>query len=379
MTHNIDLQQVPTPCYVMDQAQLRRNAELLKSVQDQSGAQIILALKGFAMFSTFGMLSQYLKGTTASSLHEARLGHETFAGHVHAYSPAYVPQEFAELLQYSTHVTFNSLTEWQRYAPQVQATGGKVGAGLRINPEYSEVEIPLYDPCIRGSRLGVTAAQLNGQLPAGIEGLHSHTLCENNAETLARTVQAIEQKFGPLLHQIKWLNLGGGHSITRKGYNVELLVNTLKHLRETYNLEVILEPGSAVAWEAGYLVSTVLDIVENEGVQTAMLDTSFAAHMPDTIEMPYTPQVIGSTDKGPYAYKLGGLTCLAGDFKEGYHFEKPLEVGQKLVFWDMGHYTMVKNHTFNGVRLPDIGLWTEQGQFELVRRFGYDDYKMRLS
>lgn len=377
----IPFDQIPSPCFLLEERLLRNNLEILKTVQARSGARIILALKGFAMYSAFGLVRQYLPGTTASSLHEAMLGHFEFGGEVHAYSPVYPEGEFKELVQYCGHITFNSLGQWERWKTFVQAQPKRVSCGLRINPEYSEVATDLYNPALPGSRLGIMSYQLGETLPEGIEGLHFHTLCESSAEALEKTLEAVEQKFGHLLHQAKWLNMGGGHAITRKGYNHELLISLIRRIREKYQVEVVLEPGSAVGWETGYLVSTVLDVVENYGIQIAMLDTSFTAHMPDCLEMPYQPVILGAEkgSNGPHVYRMGGLTCLAGDVMGDWSFEQPLKIGDKIVFNDMIHYTMVKTTTFNGVNLPNIGIWKENGSFELVKKFGYEEYKSRLS
>jgi len=374
----IDYAAMPSPCFVLDEARLRANLELLARVQRASGAQVICALKGFAMRGSFPLVREYLPGVAASSLAEARLGHEEFGGEVHAYSPAYIPADFDDVAAVSTHVTFNSLSEFERFAPRL----GSASAGLRINPEYAEVETDLYNPCVPGSRLGVIADKLEGGLPTGVEGLHFHTLCEKGSDTLERTVERVEARFGSLLDLVRWLNMGGGHAITREGYDVERLVGIVKGLRTRHpNLEqIILEPGSAVGWQTGELVSTVLDIVDNGGVRSAMLDVSFAAHMPDCLEMPYRPAVIGASSEGGegHRYHLGGQTCLAGDFMADYVFAEPLKVGDRVVFLDMMHYTMVKTTTFNGVRLPSIAIWRERGELEVLTRFGYEDYKSRL-
>ncbi|MEM1134886.1 MAG: carboxynorspermidine decarboxylase [Bacteroidota bacterium] len=377
----INFSKIPSPCFLLEEKRLHSNLKVLDMLQKASGAKIICALKGFAMFSTFPLVSKYLPGTTASSLHEARLGYEEFGREVHAYSPVYIPHEFEQLMQYCGHITFNSLNQWENYKSYIEKADHTISCALRINPEYSEVVTDLYNPCIVGSRLGITADKLGDTLPKGIEGLHFHTLCEGSAESLENTLEAVEEKFGHLLHQAEWLNLGGGHAITRKGYNIDLLISLIQNLRSNYDIEIILEPGSAVAWETGYLVSTVLDIVENQGVMSAMLDTSFSAHMPDTIEMPYQPNIIGArkSSDGRYAYKMGGLTCLAGDVMGDYTFEKPLSIGDQIIFDDMIHYTMVKTNTFNGVNLPAIGIWKEIGDFKLVKSFGYEDYRNRLS
>ena len=376
----IDFDAIPSPCFVMDEKLLRSNLEILKDIQEKSGAKIILALKGFAMYSTFPLVSRYLKGTTASSLHEARLGYEEFDGEVHAYSPAYLDNEFDELMQYCSHISFNSISQWQHFKDKI--AGKNISPGLRINPEYSEVVTDLYNPASPGSRLGLAPDHLQHGLPEGIEGLHSHTLFESDSSILERTVGAIEEKFGHLLPQLKWLNLGGGHALTKHNYDTEKLIQLVQRLRSTYHLDVILEPGSAVAWETGYLVSTVLDILENRGKKTALLDVSFAAHMPDCIEMPYKPRILSARDAMPgdeNVYAMGGLTCLAGDVMGDYTFDQPIKVGDKIVFDDMMHYTMVKTTTFNGVTHPSIGIVKEDGNFELVRKFEYEDFKRRLS
>jgi carboxynorspermidine decarboxylase len=381
----IDFTKVPSPCYVLEERRLLKNLQVLDYVQKASGAKIICALKGFAMFSTFPMLRQYLPGVTASSLNEAILGHQEFKGEVHAYAPAYRNDEMEGLLDICSHISFNSLTQWEHHKKQALKHKKKVSFGLRINPEYSEVVVDMYNPCIKGSRLGITADKIGDKLPEGIEGLHFHTLCENSAEVLERTLKALEEKFGHLLKQAKWLNMGGGHWMTGDGYNVELLIDLIRQLKSKYNnIEVILEPGSAVGWRTGCLVASVLDIVENDGVSSAMLDVSFSAHMPDCIEMPYKPKIQSASasddeDIAPYVYNMGGNTCLAGDFMTHYRFEKPLKIGDNIVFEDMIHYTMVKTTTFNGVNLPSIGIWTLEDQFKLVKKFGYEEYKSRLS
>ncbi len=373
---------IPSPCFLLDEALLRKNLELIKSVANRSGAKIILALKGFSMYSTFPLVKQYVPGTTASSLNEAKLAALEFGGEVHAYCVAYLESEFDEMMQLAGHITFNSIRQYQHFKPRLEANTKKISAAIRINPEFSEVETDLYNPCIPGSRLGMTADKFGDNLPEGIEGLHSHTLCEKDSYALERTFQAIENNFSHLLKQIKWLNLGGGHLLTREGYDHTHLINLVKSIYAKYpNIEeIILEPGSAFAWQTGYLVSTVLDIIESGGKEIAVLDSSISAHMPDCIEMPYTPKITGATiaEEGSYVYKMGGLTCLAGDHIGPYSFEKPIEIGQTIVFEDMIHYTMVKTTTFNGVNLPSIGIWKENNSFQLVKSFGYNDYKSRL-
>jgi len=376
----IDFSQIPSPCYVLEEKLLRKNLELINRVQTQSGAEIILALKGFSMYKMFPMVKKYLSGATASSLNEARLIFEEMDCLAHSYAPAYKPEEFEELMGYSSHITFNSLNQFQQFKNQVDGFERKISMGLRINPQYAEVSTDMYNPCVVGSRLGITRDALGGTLPEGIEGLHSHTMCENDSYVLERTLVHIEEKFGDLLHQIKWLNLGGGHLMTKEGYDHAHLIATIKRVKATYNIDIILEPGSAIAWQTGYLRSRVLDIVDAQGVDVAILDISFAAHMPDTLEMPYKPKVWGATDavQGKPTYRLGGMTCLAGDYMSEYSFEKPLEIGDTVIFDDMIHYTMVKTTTFNGVGLPSIGIWHEDDTFELVKSFGFESFKEKI-
>jgi carboxynorspermidine decarboxylase len=378
---NLDLTGVPTPCYVVDEGALRRNLEILAKVQNDAKCTIILALKGFAMWCTFPIVKEYLSGTTASSVNEARLGREEFGGEVHVYAPAYGDDEMPELVQLADHITFNSFSQWQHFKPFVEESDKRVACGLRINPEHSEVKVPLYDPCAPRSRLGMTRDMFEGQSLIGISGLHFHTLCELNSDALERTLAVVEQKFGKFLDQMEWVNFGGGHHVTRPDYDVELLVQLVTRFSERYNLKVYLEPGEAIALNTGVLVASVLDVFHN-GMDIAILDTSATAHMPDVLEMPYRPEIVGAGKPGkhPHTYRLGGLTCLAGDVIGDYSFPRPLKPGDKLVFLDMAHYTMVKNTTFNGVPLPSIALYdpaTRRGR--VVRRFGYEDYKSRLS
>lgn len=379
---SINYKVIPSPAYVLEEERLVKNLELLNSVQQQAGVQIILALKGFAMWKVFPLIRKYLTGATASSLHEARLIFEEMGTRAHTYSPAYFPNDFDALLNYSSHITFNSLSEFNRYETVVKNAALPVSLGLRVNPEYSDVTTDLYNPASPNSRLGVLAAQLPTQLPDSIEGLHLHTLCESTAEATINLIQQFEEKFSPYFHQLKWINLGGGHLMTRKGYELDVLIQGLKSFKAKFpHLEVILEPGSAIAWETGELVATVLDIVENGGIKTAILDVSFTAHMPDTLEMPYRPKIMGATDPvdGKPTYRLGGVSCLAGDYMEAYSFDEPLAIGQKVIFGDMIHYTMVKTTTFNGVQHPDIGIWKRSGEYELIRHFTFEDFKNRLS
>lgn len=376
----IDFSQIPSPCYVLEEKLLRKNLELINRVQTESGAEIILALKGFSMYKMFPMVKKYLSGATASSLNEARLIVEEMGCLAHTYCPAYKPEEFEQILGYSSHISFNSMNQYKQFKSQVEKSEKKVSMGLRINPQYAEVSTDMYNPCVVGSRLGITREALGDTLPEGIEGLHSHTMCENDSYVLERTLVHIEEKFGDLLHQIKWLNLGGGHLMTREGYDHTHLISTIKRLKSTYNIDIILEPGSAIAWQTGYLRSRVLDIVDAQGIDVAILDISFAAHMPDTLEMPYKPKVWGATDavQGKPTYRLGGMTCLAGDYMSEYSFEKPLEIGDTVIFDDMIHYTMVKTTTFNGVGLPSIGIWHEDDTFELVKSFGFESFKEKI-
>lgn len=373
-------QQIPSPCFVLDEARFRNNLALIREVEDRSGAQIILAFKAFAMWSAFPIVREYIRLSTASSLAEARLAFEEMGSPAHTYAPAYSEKEFDKIVQYSSHITFNSLTQFEKFYPQTQFFN--ISCGLRINPEFSDVDTDLYNPCSPGSRLGVVAANLGDRLPDGVEGLHFHTLCESNSFDLERTLVVVEQKFGKFFHRLKWLNMGGGHLMTRVGYNTEHLIQLLQSFKAKYpHLQLILEPGSAFAWRAGELVATVLDIVENKGIKTAMLDVSFSCHMPDCLEMPYKPAIIGATDpiEGKPTYRMGGNSCLAGDFVGSWSFETPLKVGDKVIFEDMIHYTLVKTTMFNGVSHPSIGIWTLNNEFKLVREFGYDDYKFRMS
>lgn len=376
----IDPQDIQTPCYLVDEAALERNLEVLDGVQRRTGCRIIMALKGFAMFRVFPLIRRHLRGVAASSLDEARLGFEEFGGEVHVFAPAYKEAEFDEFLRYSDHLVFNSFSQWQRFRPLVQGSAKKVACGIRVNPEHSEVKPPIYDPCSRFSRLGVTRENFQQDQLDGISGLHFHNLCELNADSLARTLTAFEAKFGSCLDQMQWVNFGGGHHITRQDYDLELLCRLIVDFADRYGVQVYLEPGEAIALNSGVLVASVLDVLHNE-MDIAILDTSAAAHMPDVLEMPYRPAIVGAGQpgEGPYTYRLGGLTCLAGDVIGDYSFTKPLRVGSKLVFLDMAHYTMVKNNTFNGVRLPSIALRKLNQEIEIVRQFGYEDYRNRLS
>lgn len=378
----IDYTQIPSPCFVLDEKRLRENLTLIRSVKERANVEIILAFKAFAMWSVFPVIREYIRYSTASSVAEAQLALEEMGNLAHTYAPVYSDKEFPAILKYSSHVTFNSLAQFDHFFPQTKQTDHPVSCGLRINPEFSSVDTDLYNPCSIGSRLGITADQLGDRLPEGIEGLHFHTLCESQSTDLEQTLHVVEEKFGRYFDQIKWLNMGGGHLMTRKSYDVEHLILILNSFKAKHpHLQLILEPGSAFAWETGELVSTVLDIVDNKGITTAMLDVSFACHMPDCLEMPYKPTILGTTDpaKGVPTYRMGGNSCLSGDFVGDWSFEKPLCIGDRVVFWDMMHYTMVKTTYFNGVTHPSIGVWTCENEFRLIREFGYEDYKNRLS
>jgi len=374
------MERIPSPSFVIEEALLRKNLELLRKVSDESGAILILALKGFAMWKTFPLVKKYLSGATASSLNEARLTWEEMGSKAHAYAPAYHPEDFPELMNYCSHISFNSLSQYETFRDRLEKAGKSISAGLRINPGYSDVQTDMYNPCIPGSRLGVSPEDLEEGLPDGIEGLHFHALCESGSESLEKVIEEMEKRFSSVLRKVKWVNFGGGHLITRKDYNVELLISVIKRFKEKYGTEVILEPGAAIAWETGFLLATVLDIVKGN-TDTAMLDVSFSAHMPDTLEMPYRPRIRYATDptEGKPVYKLGGSSCLAGDFMNAYSFEKELKAGDRLIFEDMIHYTMVKTTMFNGIRHPHIGILRENGDFEIFRTFTYENYKERLS
>ncbi len=370
----------PSPCYLLEAAKLRANLRLIDRVQRESGCTIILALKGFAMWSSFPIVREYLSGCSASSYNEARLAREHFGGHVHLYAPAYADGEFPALLPLADRISFNSLGQWERFAGQAVAAG--VSCGLRVNPRIDEVEVALYNPSGEASRLGIPRQEIVDGVPAGVEGLHVHALCECGADSTERLIQAVEEHFGHLLPGMKWCNLGGGHLMTRAGYDVDRLIRALKAFHQRHpHLEVILEPGSAIAWRTGPLISSVLDIIERGGVRIAMLDISATAHMPDVLEMPYRPEVRGADHPGnkPHDYRLGGASCLAGDIIGDYAFDQPLAVGDAVIFEDMIHYTMVKTTMFNGVTHPAIAIAHEDGRIEVVRRFGYEDYANRLS
>ena len=381
---NID--KIPSPCYVMEEALLRRNLELIRSVAQRADVEIILAFKAFALWKSFPIFREYITHTTASSLFEARLAKEEFGSKAHTYSPAYTEEEFEEILNCSSHITFNSLTQYERFASRVQE---RASVGLRVNPEYSEIETELYNPCAPGSRFGILNRDLPSALPADIEGFHIHCHCESGSDVFARTLLHIEEKFSAWFDQLKWINFGGGHLMTRKDYDVELLVNTLQDFHHRYpHLKVILEPGSAFAWQTGPLVAKVVDIVENYGVKTAIVNASFTCHMPDCLEMPYKPAIrhaetleeddIQTAKTVPNTYRIGGNSCLSGDFLGLWQFDRELQIGETLIFEDMIHYTTVKTTMFNGIAHPSIGMLHEDGTFELFRRFNYEDYRDRM-
>ena len=374
------LKSLPTPCYVVDEAKLLKNLQLLKRVQEETGAHILLAQKCFSMFRLYPMIGEYLAGTTASGIFEARLGYEEMGKENHVFAPAFKDADMQELVKICDHIVFNSFSQFAKHKAVCKLAG--VSMGIRVNPECStqEGENAIYDPCAVGSRLGVTLANFPDKLPPEIEGLHFHTLCEQNADDLLTTWKAFEAKFGKFFGQLKWINLGGGHHITREDYQLDVLIDLLKYIRDTYHVQVYLEPGEAVALNAGYLVTEVMDIVHN-GLDILILDASAACHMPDVLEMPYRPplRAAGEANEKKYTYRLSSMTCLAGDVIGDYSFDKEVKVGDKLIFEDMAIYSMVKNNTFNGMPLPDIVLLHKDGQAELVRRFGYEEFKGRLS
>jgi carboxynorspermidine decarboxylase len=378
----LDYSKIPSPAFVLDEKLLRKNLELIDWVQKEAGVEIILAFKGFAMWSAFPLVRQYLKGATASSLNEARLCFEEMKTRAHVYAPVYFENEFEELMSYSSHIVFNSFRQFQKFYPETKKADHPISCGIRVNPEYSDVETDLYNPSATGSRLGVGSNEFPDELPEGIEGIHFHVLCESDSYSLEKVLANLETKFGKYLQQVKWVNMGGGHLMTREGYDHKHLIQLLQNFRKKYKVKVILEPGSAFAWETGVLVSTVQDVVEHKGIKTAVLDVSFTAHMPDTLEMPYRPKIVGANDpdeNSKHLYRLGGVSCLAGDFMEAYDFGSELKPGDPIIFKDMIHYTMVKTTMFNGVNHPVVAIWTEDDQLKIVREFYYEDFKGRLS
>lgn len=378
-TEMVDFTKVPSPCFILDEELLERNLAKIDYVRRESGAEIIVALKACAMWSIFPILAQHSDGATASSLAEARLVFEEYGARAHTYAPVYAEREFEEIMRYSDHITFNSVSQFERFGQRALLRG--ISCGLRINPEYSPVETDLYNPCVKGSRLGVTRAEL-GELPDGIEGLHFHVLCESRPEHLRKAFAAVEEHFGDLLGKIEWLNCGGGHLMTHADYDCDELIAVIREFRSRHpHLRIILEPGSAFTWRTGFLTSTVEDIVRNGGVNTAMLDVSFACHMPDCLEMPYKPAIIGAHDPqvGEKRWRMGGNSCLAGDYCGDWAFDRDPEAGDLIVFEDMIHYTMVKTTMFNGVSHPSIAIARKNGEIEMIKEFGYEDFKSRMS
>jgi len=366
----------------MEERLLRENLSLIKSVKEKAGVNIILAFKAFALWKSFPIIREYIPYSTASSIYEAQLAYEEMGSLAHTYSPAYTDADFPAILKYSSHITFNSLTQYQRFYPKVIADGNRVSCGLRINPEFSVVETDLYNPTAPGTRMGIIRDLLGDELPVGVEGLHFHTLCESTSYDLEKTLEVVEERFGCFLPKLKWLNMGGGHLMTRKGYDVEHLINLLKSFKAKYpNLGIIMEPGSAFAWQTGFLLTTIVDVVENHGIKTAIIDASFTCHMPDCLEMPYQPAIrqAVSKEEGNFAYRVGGNSCLSGDFIGDWYFKKPLQIGDKLIFEDMMHYTTVKTNMFNGIPHPSIALWSNNEELIIYRKFGYEDYKHRMS
>jgi len=377
----VDFSKVPTPCYVCEETLLEKNLKILDYVQKRSGAKILLALKGFAMWSTFSLISKYLCGTSASGLHEAKLGREEMNKEVHTYSPAFKDDEIEEIAKLSDHIIFNSPNQVRRFVKRVKTINPSISCGIRVNPEFSSAPVDLYNPCGLYSRLGTTISNFELEILEELDGLHFHALCEQNVDALEGVLEAFEKRFGKFISKMRWVNFGGGHHITRKDYDVERLIKIICDFKERYNnITIYLEPGEAIGWQTGSLVASVLDIVHN-GMDIAILDVSAEAHMPDTLAMPYRAEVrkAGVAGEKPYTYRLGGNTCLAGDIMGDYSFDKPLNIGDKIIFEDQIHYTMVKTTTFNGVKHPSIAIWTKENELKIIKEFGYEDFKNRLS
>ena len=374
------LSTLPSPCWLLEEEKLQKNLELISDIKQQSGAKILLALKGYALWKSFPLIKPYLDGCCASGLHEAKLADETFSKEVHTYAPAFKEEEIEEIAQISHHLVFNSPAQFHRFSTLAKKVNPQLSLGLRVNPEYSESPKEIYNPCGLYSRLGTTLENMNESVLNLCDGLHFHALCEQDSSALENVLKNFEEKFGPYIPQMKWINFGGGHHITRKGYDTQKLINLIKDFKERYDVEVYLEPGEAIGWETGTLVTTVLDIVHN-GMDIAILDSSAEAHMPDTIIMPYRADVrdAGKAGEKALTYRLAGNTCLAGDIMGDYSFDAPLNIGDKVIFEDQMHYTMVKATTFNGVKLPSIAIQRKDGTVEVVREFGYEDFKERLS
>ncbi len=375
----IDFNKIPTPCYVIDEALLRNNLELIKKVEEVAVIDILVSFKAFSNWGVFPIFREYGFGASASSMNEARLAFEELGVKAHTYAPAYEEKDIADILKYSSHISFNSINQFRKYFKIASQKG--VSIGLRVNPEFSDSSYDIYNPCKPGSRFGMTAEQLGDDLPRGVEGLHFHTLFESDSFALEKVLAVFLNKFGKFLPKLKWVNMGGGHLITRKDYDVDHLIRVLTDFKNKYGVEIILEPGSAFTYQTGYLVSTILDIVENSGIKTAILDVSFTCHMPDCLEMPYKPVILAATDEtvGKPTYRMGGMSCLAGDFMGNWSFDKELKPGDKIIFDDMIHYTTVKTTMFNGVNHPSIGIWNDKSGFRLIKEFNYQDYKNRLS
>ena len=377
--------QIKMPAYVLEEEKLRRNLSLIKGVADEAGIEIILAFKAFALWKTFPIFREYINSTTASSLSEARLAYEEFGAPAHTFSPAYTDLEIEDIARMSSHLTFNSLSQYSRHHTKALETNSNLKLGVRVNPEYSEVGTDIYNPCAPGTLFGMLASQLPERLPEDITGFHCHCHCESGADVFQRTLVHIEEKFSKWFEQLEWINFGGGHLMTRKDYDIRLLIDIIKDFKKRYpNLKVILEPGSAFAWQTGPLVSHVVDVVENKGIKTAILDVSFTCHMPDCLEMPYWPTVRGAeTIEGEYGegdniYRLGGNSCLSGDWMQSWRFDHALQIGETVIFEDMIHYTTVKTCTFNGITHPDICLLKKNGELQVLRHFDYQDYKNRM-
>lgn len=378
----IDLSQIPNPSYVIEESLLRRNLETIRNVGQEADVEIVLAFKGFSLWKIFPIVREYFSGATASGANEAQLSVDEMKSLAHTYSPAYTEADFQMVMDCSSHITFNSLTQLARFSQRVEAYQRSISIGIRVNPEFSEVKTELYNPCAPGARLGIIADQLGEHLPVEVEGFHFHTLCESSSLDLEKTLEAFEARFGIFLGQLKWVNFGGGHLMTRKDYDTAHLIHVLKAFKVRWpNLSVILEPGSAFAWETGFLLASVVDIVDNKGIKTAILNVSFTAHMPDCLEMPYQPKIRGAYQEaveGKFVYRMGGNSCLAGDYMGYWSFDQPLKPGDPIIFEDMIHYTIVKSTMFNGVAHPSIGIWNDETGFKLLREFGYEDYKSRM-
>lgn len=375
----IDFNSIKTPCYLIDESLLRKNLKLIKKVKDDAGIEILISFKAFSSWGVFPIFKEYGFGASVSSLYEARLAFEELGVKSHIYSPAYDDRFIDKIFNYTSHISFNSLNQFKKYSKSAHQRG--LSIGLRVNPEYSFINYDIYNPCKPGSRLGITSKQLENELPKEVEGLHFHALFEADSNMLKECLQIFIKKFGRFLSKIRWINMGGGHLITKEGYDIKHLIEILRDFKKDFGVDIILEPGSAFTYKTGYLVSTILDIVENDGIKTAILDVSFTCHMPDCLEMPYKPTILGATDeiKGKPTYRMGGISCLAGDYVGSWSFDRELRPGDKIIFNDMIHYTTVKTTMFNGIAHPSIAIWNEESGFKMIREFNYQDYKNRLS